>query len=206
MQVPARTLCRLGLLAALLAVAACAGKATEEPVVADKPQPLDLASADEGADGETEGQTAEADRHFLPKGEAGAEAEGQAPAADSPSVVSKPRDSLRPLPEPTKAPRAMPAPQHGVAAQGARVPSAKARRHEESGGKYQVWYVAKRKARVHKEPKPEARQIGQLPVGEPAMVQVVGEWGRLRQGGFVLMSDLTAKPVPRNKGATRWGR
>lgn len=124
-------------------------------------------------------------------GEESAEATEEAPpAAPEPEAVTAEPDTVTGTTEPAAPPTAAPEP--------AKV--------DTTAGQKVVMFVKNTKAPIHAEPNANAKVVGNLEKGDHILVFVSGEWAQIADGKFVAVTDLTDKPVARQRKKPKWSK
>lgn len=81
-------------------------------------------------------------------------------------------------------------------------PAAQESAAPESGRR--VWYVKTKGASVFDSTQAGAKEVRKVRRGDPILVSIQGEWGKISDNQWIRMSDLAQEPVGRERKGGKW--
>lgn len=67
-----------------------------------------------------------------------------------------------------------------------------------------VWYVKSKGASVYDSMQAGAKEVRKVRRGDPILVSIQGEWGKISDNQWIRMSDLAQEPVGRERKGGKW--
>ncbi len=67
-----------------------------------------------------------------------------------------------------------------------------------------VWYVKSKGASVYDSMQAGANEIRKVRRGDPVLISIQGEWGKISENQWIRMSDLAQEPVGRERKGGKW--